>query len=342
MSRFGGYSLRFLFLSGILLAAVFAGCSDDETVSEPVEVPDPSSYVWQINALPDGTAFAAGAEGREGRLYTNHTGVWAPHDIQVDLVASGEVTGLDGVLPISMDDLYVFALPAEILHLEGDQWISQPMDLTLSCGFLEQTPSGLWCLGSDGTLLRQESGEWNTVLDFRESDSILADIVESPDGTVFVSQFFHEQDIGRVHRISSGGVTASDDLNTPVYALAATATDTVWAAGTRLARFAEATWDTVVSIPDSNLVVAIGQPGDGSLTLICEMGAVFSWRNEVLTTVQEFNQRAPLASVCYIDDTTIFGSLNYTDENTGHDMGIIVRFDGTQWIPVFLAPPALR
>ena len=322
---------------------LLTGCSDDETITDPVddvEVPDPFSYVWQINALPDGTVFAVGVEGDAGLLYSNQGGIWARHESQPSAGAVADVSALFGVLPISLTDIYVFAQPASILHGEEGAWISQTMAAAPPRGTLEQTASGRWLLGSEGILLKEDSGQWNLILDTDDPDSYLADITESSDGTVFVSEVFGDQATGRVHRINLGVSTVADDFETPVYALAATGSDTVWAGGARLSYFADAAWDTAVSIPDSNLVVAIGQPGDGSLTLICQNGVIYRWSNDVLSVVQEFAMRSSLASIRYVNETAIYGSLNYTDDNTGHDTGIIVRFDGTQWVPVFLAPPS--
>ena len=243
-------------------------------------------------------------------------------------------------MPLAATDLYVFAPPAGILHLEEGLWIAQSLDAMPASGILKQTAGGRWCLGAGGILLRESAGQWSTVLGGDDPDSYLADVTESPDGTVFLSQFFLDQDLGRVHRISLGELIASDELEAPLFALAATATDTVWGAGTRVFCFDGAAWDTVVSIPDSNRVVAIGRPAEGSLTLVCERGPIYRLQDGVLTTVQEFDLIAPLASVCYIDETTIFGSLNYTDPGTGHATGLIVRYNGEGWVTVFLAPPS--
>ncbi len=342
MSRFARHSLRSFFLLIILLPVLLAGCSDDDPITGPTDVLHPFSYVWQVNSLPDGTTFAAGQEGRSAGLFSNTTGAWGTIQNAPSNGLTDGITGLQGVMALSLDDVYVFALPTGIYHLETGQWVEQPMDITLSLGLLKQTPRGLWCLGAGGILMQENEGQWNIAMDQRDPLSILSDIAESPDETVFVSQFYLGEDIGKVHRISSEGEVETDSLDGQVYALASTATDTVWAAGDRLFRFAETTWDTVVSIPDTNLVVAIGQPEDGSLTLICEMGAIYSWQDEALTVIQEFDLRAPLASVCYIAEDEIYGSMNYDDDSTGDSSGIIVRFDGTQWITAYLAPLALK
>jgi len=213
------------------------------------------------------------------------------------------------------------------------------MECTPAYGTLEQTPGGRWCLGAGGTLLKEDQGQWNSVLDTDDTDSWFADITERSDGVVFVSHIFSGHSTGSVHRLNPDQSYVTDDFDFLVYALATTESDTVWAAGGQLSYFAESAWHTAVTIPDGNLVVAIGQPPDGSLILVCINGAIYRWQSGALTSVHESGLSGSLGSVCYIDETMIYGCRNHTDDDTGHETGTIVRFDGTQWVTVFLVPP---
>jgi hypothetical protein len=329
--------IQFLLLAAAVLAA---GCSDDDPVTPPPVDPDPSSSVFQISTFRDGTALAAGREGDAGKLYSNSGGTWTLYDNQPDGTTFTGVMVDQYITDPPGTQLYVFARPSGIQHVEQGRWVDEFMEATPAGGLLKKTATDRWCLGQGGILLGESAGQWSPVLETDDADSELTDVAESPDGSLFVSQYFTDQDFGRIHRFTAENNYQAVDVQAQVYALAATTTDTVWAAGNRLLRFADASWDTVISIPNDDLVVAIGQPGDGSLTLVCEKGAIYRWRNDELTVEQAFNLNGPLASVCYFDEDTIYGSMNFIEPNTGHLTGIIVRYNGVQWITDFLAPPS--
>ena len=63
MNGFPGRAPGSLFLLLALLGVAAVGCSDDETITAPLEIPDPLSGIRQINALP--AARPSPSEGKE-------------------------------------------------------------------------------------------------------------------------------------------------------------------------------------------------------------------------------------------------------------------------------------
>lgn len=322
----------------LAFAVLAAGCSEDDPTTPPVDIA-PSSAVFQISVAADGTAFAAGREGAAGMLYTKQGGIWSAYGNQPGGTAvTGVLAATTATQPPALD-LYVFVQPNKIFHLENGLWAGQAMNNALTSGLLKETATGRWSLGPGGILLGENAGLWSTILNVDGDEAVLTDVAERDDGSLFVSQYYAGLDFGRIHRFTPELSYVIDEVDAQIFALASTSTDTVWAAGRSLLRFTDASWETVVSIPDSNLVVAIGRPGDGSLVLVCELGAIYRWQNNELSTVQELNLLGPLTSACYVDESTIYGCLNFIESNTGHLTGIVVRFDGDQWVTEFLAPP---
>ena len=323
-----------------VLATMLPACSDDESPTE-TPIPDPTSGILQVNAIPGGTIFACGNEGQEGRLYSNLAGSWGDFAVQTEGEVPNPPAGPTGFLPRGATDLYVYSPASGVHHLEEQAWVAQTCDVRPENGALEEIHSVLWLRGRGGLLLRHDTGSWTTVLDTGNPDAEISGVTAIPGtGTTFAAEFDStETSRGRVYQLGQAGPDILHELTASVYAVAAEG-DSVWAAGRKLFCLADATWDTLCAIPDGNLVHRIGRSARGVMTLICSNGVIYRWQGEELATVQAIPLSGELYSVLYLADDEIYGSLNIVDQNTGHDIGIIVRYDGMNWVTDFLAPPS--
>ncbi len=316
-----------------LAAWTLAGCSDDNP-TEPIEGADPLSRLGQIHVLSDGAIHAVGVEGSDGMIYVGTGETWQPAD--PPLASSVLPTG---VLSLGAGDTYVYdARARQVLHREEDQWVTQPvLDPPSGGAQLKRTPAGLWLLALDESWLgAEDQGAWSGFFVPTEPGDFLADLAEDPQGSLFVTE---RGPVSRVHRIDTTGHITTTVLDATVHAAAADDEGSVWLAGRRLWQLNGAAWDTLCSIPDSNLVTTIARLESGGLTLVCSNGVIYRWQDDQLNPVQEDALIGDLQSVGS-DATRIVGTLNITDRNTGHETGLVVRFDGTQWVTDYLAPPA--
>lgn len=328
---------RLAWMCLLLIALPLAGCSDDDP-TDPVEVPDPLSRLYQISALPDGNAWAVGVEGSTGRLYTRASGSWQAADEQGLLGAGGAPTG---VLPVAADELYVYSSARD----EVQRWA----DGIWAAETLSETPPGsarLAAAGDDvylledegGKILRRQAESWVVDYGVVTAPARARAVLESEAGDFFAIIEYRDEDRTALFSSISPSVGNFDHR---VAALAAAGGDTVWFAGENLVRYAGGEWTTVTAMPDTQLVVAAAVPQPGEVALVCHSGLIYRWQDDTLTLVQEFPLVEPLESVAFVRDDLIYGTVNYVDPNTGHEVGIIVRYDGTQWNTDFLAPPAI-
>lgn len=323
----------------LLIALPLAGCSDDDP-TEPAEERDPLSRIEQVGALPEGMAWAVGVEGSTGRLYTNVGGVWAPAASQGPL---GKSVAPTGVVAVDLVELFLYRSGSSTVdHFADNTWTEEDLTETLTGGArLVRSGETLFLLETEGgrTLTRHES-DWRILFGIDAPPALPRDAVVNGDGDLFVAYERTGEDTSAVLR-STGSTTYDNGFSGSLTALAAAGGDTVWAAGDRLIRYHGGDWTSVTAMPDTQQVVAIGLPGPGVLTLVCESGLIYRWNADTLTLLQEFALVEPLASVAYVRDDLIYGVVNQIEENTGHEVGILVRYDGTQWNTDFLAPPAV-
>lgn len=322
----------------LLIALPLAGCSDDDPTG-PVDQPEPRSRLYQVAALADGSAYAVGVEGASGRLYSNASGAWGP---VADPGPAGDGTPT-GVLPVSADELFLYvSAKSTVERYVDEEWASEELGGGVEGeARLFRSSGSLFLLDTGGgPALRRQGEAWELLYDFEVQPSLPRAVVRSGEGDSFVAFERPQEGMSLVVRVTDAAAEV-EGFSGRLVALAAAGGDTVWGAGDQLARYAGGGWTHVSALPDTQTVTAIGVAAPGVLTLVCESGVIYRWQADTYSVLQEFELREPLASVAYVRDDLIYGTLNYVDDSTGHEVGIVVRYDGTQWIPDFLAPPAL-
>jgi hypothetical protein len=215
------------------------------------------------------------------------------------------------------------------------------MDRTPAEGTFLRTGGQAWLAGPDGLLLREDAGRWSVALAAGAPGSRIADVTEDDSGDVYFAQSFAEADTGCVFRFSGDAAPVAFESGWSTPAVLWSQQGSLWTAGRELATRTGSGWSLAGAISDTTRVAAIGDDPDLAFQLVCRDGVIYDWDPGAgaAVTVQPFPLRAAFTSLSRLGGDLIYGTLNVVEENTGHDIGLIVRYDGVQWVTTFLVPP---